>query len=255
MTKSVGTKTRARRRTAARSNPGAISAVGHLAHDLKNLLALINGYAELLAVRLGDHPAAQRHVAEIRRAGQQSAELVRGLLSLNGRPPAELRPLDLNALVRDHAAVLTRLVGDTGRVELRLARGLPPVHADAAGLQQALLNLVLNAKDALRRDGRITIRTTVRAIRGGRGNLAGRYVALTVADNGLGMDAATIGRLFEPFFSTKPAGTGTGLGLNQVYHAVRRGGGHITVRSSPRGGSTFELLLPAETRPGKRSRP
>lgn len=220
---------------------------GGLAHELKNLLSLINGYADLLALRVAADAGAQRQVGEIRDAGRQAAELVRALLTRGERPPAPPGRVDLNALVRGQAEVLTGLVGRAGRVELRLAPRLPAVLGDPSGLRQALVNLVLNARDALGARGRIVIRTDIRLVRGRRtaGARSRRLIRLTVEDNGAGMDAATLRRLFEPFFSTKPAGLGTGLGLAQVYGVVRRSGGHIAVRSGLRQGSRFEVLLPA----------
>ena len=218
---------------------------GSVAHELKNLLSLINGYADLLGLRIKDDAAARRQVAEIREAGRQASELVRALLDHAVRPASGLAKVDLNALVRGDAEVLTTLVGRSGQLELKLAPRLPAVLGDPAGLRQALVNLVLNARDALGARGRIVIRTDVRAVPVGRGARPGvRLVSLTVEDNGAGMDAATLRRLFEPFFSTKPAGLGTGLGLAQVYAAVRRSGGQISVHSARREGARFELLLP-----------
>ncbi|MDP3069758.1 MAG: ATP-binding protein [Opitutaceae bacterium] len=223
---------------------------GGLAHDFSNLLAIINTYSESLAARLASQPAARREATEIRHAGGRAAALTQQLLAFGRRRPFDARPIDLNALVRENAPVLHRLVGPAGRVELELAERAPRVRTDPAQFQQVLLNLVLNARDALGAAGRITIATAVRTIRPGRNRRftdrpPGRYVVLRVADNGGGMDAETQRHLFEPFFTTKPEGKGTGLGLAVVWGVVEESGGTVHVVSAPGAGSTFEVLLPA----------
>jgi CheY-like chemotaxis protein len=158
--------------------------------------------------------------------------------------------IGLNDLVRDNAEILRKLVGDRGRIDFEVSDVLPNVRTDPAQFQQVLLNLVLNARDALRDHGRIVVSTSVRDIAAGMNRrLAdappGRYVTLTVSDNGTGMDADTQKHLFEPFFTTKPEGKGTGLGLALVYGVVQQSGGFVEVKSALLVGSTFEILLPA----------
>jgi two-component system cell cycle sensor histidine kinase/response regulator CckA len=156
--------------------------------------------------------------------------------------------------VRENGAILARLLADSGRLEFDLAADLANVRTDAAQFQQVLLNLVLNARDALRARGRVVIATANREIRGGLHRRVtdtppGHYVAFSVADNGTGMDAETQKHLFEPFFTTKPEGKGTGLGLALVYGVVQQSGGFIAVKSSLFAGSMFEILLPATRAP------
>lgn len=235
-----------------------LDAVGHLAggiaHDFKNLLSVINGYCEMLAASVAAQPQALREVAEIHYAGQKAAALIQQLLAFSRRQPFHARVVCLNALVTANAAILRRLVGDAGQLEFTLAADLPRVRTDPAQFQQVLLNLVLNARDALRGAGRITVATRARELaaplpHGTTTVPAGRYLALSVADNGTGIDPETARHLFEPFHTTKPEGKGTGLGLALAYGVVRQSGGHILVRTTPRVGSTFEILLPSTEEP------
>ena len=235
-----------------------LDAVGHLAggiaHDFKNLLSVINGYCEMLAASVASQPQALREVAEIHYAGQKAAALIQQLLAFSRRQPFHARVVCLNTLVTDHAAILRRLVGEAGTLEFALAGDPPRARTDPAQFQQVLLNLVLNARDALREAGRITVSTRVRELaaplpHGTTTVPTGRYLALTVADNGTGIDPETARHLFEPFHTTKPAGQGTGLGLALAYGVVRQSGGHILVQTVPRRGSTFEILLPATDEP------
>lgn len=222
---------------------------GGVAHDFNNLISVINGYCEMLAAHVAANPQALREVAEIHNAGRKAAALTQQLLAFSRRQPLNSRILNLNTLVGENAEILRRLVGEAGRVELELGENLANVRTDPAQFQQVLLNLVINARDALRDDGRIVVTTANREIRPGQNRRAndtppGRYVSLTVADNGTGMDAETQKHLFEPFFTTKPEGKGTGLGLALVYGVVQQSGGYISVRSALLVGSTFEILLP-----------
>jgi two-component system cell cycle sensor histidine kinase/response regulator CckA len=222
---------------------------GGVAHDFNNLLSVINGYCEMLAAHVTANPQALREVAEIHAAGRKAAALTQQLLAFSRRQPFDARVLNLNDLVRENGAILARLLGDAGRLEFEPAADLANVRTDAAQFQQVLLNLVLNARDALRARGRVVIATANREIRGGLHRRVtdtppGRYVALTVTDNGTGMNAETQKHLFEPFFTTKPEGKGTGLGLSLVYGVVEQSGGFIAVKSSLFAGSTFEILLP-----------
>jgi two-component system cell cycle sensor histidine kinase/response regulator CckA len=223
---------------------------GGVAHDFNNLISVINGYSEILAAHVAANPQALREVAEIHNAGRKAAALTQQLLAFSRRQPLNARVINLNTLVRDNAVILRRLVGQSGEVELELAGDLANVRTDPAQFQQVVFNLVLNARDALQENGRIVVTTANREIRPGKNRRTtdtppGHYVALTVVDNGTGMDAETQKHLFEPFFTTKPEGKGTGLGLALVYGVVQQSGGYIAVRSALLVGSTFEILLPA----------
>ena len=222
---------------------------GGVAHDFNNLLSVINGYCEILAAHVATNPQAMREVTEIHTAGRKAAALTQQLLAFSRREPLNLRVINLNDLVRSSSDILTRLVGDAGVVKFEFGAQLANVRTDPTQFQQVLLNLVLNARDALRGKGRIVVTTENRLIEIGLNRRAedippGRYVAFRVADNGTGMDAETQKHLFEPFFTTKPDGKGTGLGLALVYGVVQQSGGIITVKSELLVGSNFEILLP-----------
>ena len=186
---------------------------GGVAHDFNNLLAVINGYCEILAAHVAMNPQALREVAEIHNAGRKAAALTQQLLAFSRRQPFNSIILNLNSLAHENTEILRRFVGEAGRIDFDLAEGLANVKTDSAQFQQVLLNLVLNARDALRDRGRIMVRTSNRLITRGLNCRAtdtppGRYVVLTVEDNGTGMDAETQQHLLEPFFTTKPARQG-----------------------------------------------
>jgi PAS domain S-box-containing protein len=223
---------------------------GGVAHDFNNLLSVINGYCEILAARLPAHDPSRREIHEVHAAGQKAAVLVRQLLAFSRRQELHPQVINLNRLVRNHATILGRFLGSAGKLHLDLPHDLPNVRADPAQLEQVLLNLTLNARDALRENGRVTISTALREVKYAMNRRVtdtppGRYVQLSVSDNGIGMDVATQTQLFEPFFTTKDAGKGTGLGLAMVYGVVQQSGGHIRVHSAPGVGTTFEILFPA----------
>ncbi|HVU25550.1 MAG TPA: ATP-binding protein [Opitutus sp.] len=227
---------------------------GGVAHDFNNLLSVINGYCEMLAAQVADRPTALREVNEIHKSGQRAAALTRQLLAFGRRQPMDAHVTNFNRIVRDNAEIIGRLLGNEGRLELELAKTLGNVRADPTQFQQVLLNLVINARDALRDHGVVTIATTNREIRPAMHRRVtdippGRYVCLAVSDNGTGMDAETQKHLFEPFFTTKPEGKGTGLGLALVYGVVQQSNGFVTVRSALLAGSTFEILLPEVLQP------
>lgn len=230
---------------------------GGVAHDFYNLISVINGYCEMLAAQVTANPQAMRQVAEIHDAGRKAAGLTQQLLAFSRRQPLNAGVLNLNALIRDNAEILRRLIGEAGRLDLELAEDLANVRVDATQFQQVILNLVLNARDALRDRGRIVLNTTNRDLAVGTRGVdlpPGRYVALKVSDNGTGMDAETMKHLFEPFFTTKPEGKGTGLGLALVYGVVQQSGGTINATSELLVGSAFEILLPAVDAPAQSPR-
>jgi len=223
---------------------------GSVAHDFNNLLSVINGYCEILAAHVAANPQAMREVAEIHNAGRKAAALTQQLLAFSRRQPLDARVINLNDLVAANAEIMRRLIANAGQLDLELGDRLFNVRTDPAQFQQVLLNLVLNARDALRDRGRIVIATANREVATGINRRQtdtppGRYVAISVTDNGTGMDSDTQKHLFEPFFTTKPEGKGTGLGLALVYGVVQQSGGFISAQSALLVGSTFEILLPA----------
>jgi two-component system cell cycle sensor histidine kinase/response regulator CckA len=227
---------------------------GGVAHDFNNLLSVINGYCEVLATKFAGQTAGLDEINAIHTAGRQGAALAQQLLVFGRRQALHPQVIDLNALVRDHAAILGRLVGNAGRMALELSEEPLHVRVDPAQFTQVLLNLVINARDALRDRGRITVATSTRTISAEKNrrqaDLApGNYALLSVRDNGTGMDAATQLQLFEPFFTTKPVGKGTGLGLALVYGVVQQSGGQITVQSELLVGTSFDILLPRDNAP------
>ncbi len=229
---------------------------GGVAHDFNNLLSVINGYAEILAARPSVRRHAAREIGEIHRAGRHAAGLVRQLLAFSRRQSLHPRVHSLNRLVRDNADILAKLLRPDKTLALDLAAEPDRARVDSAQLQQVLLNLVLNARDALATGGEAVIRTRHREITIGRNRRLtdlppGRYVVLTVSDNGAGMDESARSHLFEPFFTTKEPGKGTGLGLALVYGVVQQSGGHIFVESAPGQGTTFEIFLPAVDAPAQ----
>ncbi|HWP35097.1 MAG TPA: GAF domain-containing protein [Thermodesulfobacteriota bacterium] len=228
---------------------------GGVAHDFNNLLTAIAGYADLLLAHLPPGDPLRRDAEEIRRAVHRAADLTGQLLAISRRQVLVPRLLDLNEVVSGMAAMLRRLIGEAIELVLHLDPSLGPVKADPTHLTQVLLNLAVNARDAMPGGGTLAIETgnvllDEAAARRRVGLRPGRYVRLTVRDTGCGMDAATQARIFEPFFTTKPPGRGTGLGLSTVYGIVRQSGGHIEVDSAPGAGATFTILLPrAEEQP------
>jgi PAS domain S-box-containing protein len=222
---------------------------GGIAHDFNNLLTLINGYADLLLVQ---HPGNDC-IAEVRAAGERAAMLTRQLLSFSRKQMNEPHPLDLAAFVTDQLDLLRRIIGADIALECRIEGEDVWVLADAGQLQQVVLNLIVNARDAMPRGGRLTL--AVDRVELGEAELAARdgatpglYPRLAVTDTGHGMDEATRKRIFEPFFTTKPVGKGTGLGLAIVYGVVRQCNGWIEVDSEVGRGATFSIYLPRALR-------
>lgn len=227
---------------------------GGVAHDFNNLLSVINGYCEILTAHVASNSQALREVAEIHNAGLKAASLTQQLLAFSRRQPFNARIINLNDLACANVEILQRLLGDAVQLELALQEELGNVRTDPAQFQQVLFNLVMNARDAVGEGGRIVVTTAHREIKPGLNRRAvdsppGRYVTLTVADNGTGMDAETQKHLFEPFFTTKPEGKGTGLGLALVYGVVQQSAGIITVNSTLQVGSSFEVSLPLVNEP------
>jgi two-component system cell cycle sensor histidine kinase/response regulator CckA len=228
---------------------------GGVAHDFNNLLTAIIGYAELLANRQCEDPTVREHAQLIARAGGQAAALTRQLLAFSRKQLLVPRVIDLNGLVVEMEQLLQRVIGE--RFNLKTIPGARDgrVKADPNQLEQVILNLGVNARDAMPNGGNLVIRTSNIQIDGtAPAHLSnplpsGNYVVLSVTDTGAGMDEKTKSRIFEPFFTTKGPGQGTGLGLATVYGIVRQSGGGISVESEPGRGSTFRIFLPHEDAP------
>jgi signal transduction histidine kinase len=220
---------------------------GGIAHDFNNLLTAIRGYSELLLTSLAGSPL-RADVEEIFNAAERAATLTGQLLAFSRRQILTPEIIVLNQRVMDMSRMLNRLIGEHIAIDLHLATDLWSVRADAARLEQVLVNLALNARDAMPDGGRLAIETANREIDKTQARALevspGAFVELLVRDNGVGIPAEVQGRIFEPFFTTKPKGAGTGLGLSMVYGFVRQSGGTVTVQSEPGRGSTFSLLLP-----------
>ncbi len=223
---------------------------GGMAHDFNNLLTVIRGYSELLLGRPGPTDAMRKDTEEIKKAADRATGLTRQLLSFSRRQFVETKVLDLNALVANMDGMLRRLIGED-LVELSAELDPSPCHikADSGQIEQVIMNLVVNARDAMHKGGRLTVET--RNVRIGEevrldavGVAPGSYVLLAVRDTGHGMDAEVRSHLFEPFFTTKEKGRGTGLGLSTVYGIVQQSGGSITVESAPGHGAIFRIYFP-----------
>jgi hypothetical protein len=222
---------------------------GGVAHDFNNILVIINSYAELALDSLRPEDPLRADLAQIKEAGERAASLTRQLLSFSSRQHRKPVIVSLNTVVAGLEQMLRRLLGEDLRLETRLAEDLGCVRTDPAQLEQVLMNLVINARDAMPGGGALCIATSNTELdaeyqRTHPEVVPGPYVLLAVADTGCGMDHETQARIFEPFFSTKGPGKGTGLGLATVYGIVKQSGGHIGVYSEPGHGSTFRVYLP-----------
>jgi signal transduction histidine kinase len=222
---------------------------GGVAHDFNNLLTVIKGHSELLVDRMKPADAFYGSTRQIMKTADRAASLTRQLLAFSRMQVLQPRILDLNTLVADMSKMLRRLVREDIEFNFRLGDSLGRIKADPGQLEQVLLNLTVNASDAMPQGGKLTIETQRMKVDERHAHARpplrpGKYVQLVVTDTGHGMDAPTMSRIFEPFFTTKEQGKGTGLGLATVYGVVRQSGGFIWVESSPGKGARFELYLP-----------
>ena len=226
---------------------------GGIAHDFNNLLTAIIGYSDLLQDTLADNPPAIQQVLEIRTAGERAASLTQQLLAFSRRQVLQPKVLDLNVIVGDFERMLRRLVGERIQVVVNYASGLWQVKADPGEIGRAIMNLSLNARDAMPDGGTLAIETanvTLSEVDAPAQDLApGRYAMLAVRDTGVGMDAEMQAHIFEPFFTTKETGKGTGLGLATVLGIVEQSGGAIRCQSEPGRGTSFKIFLPAVEAP------
>ena len=226
---------------------------GGVAHDFNNLLTAIIGYAELIATRATSNSLAKQNAELIRKAGEQAAALTRQLLAFSRKQILQPKVIDLNSLVVEMEKLLRRVIGERFDLQSHPDAKNGRVKADPSQLEQVVLNLGVNARDAMPRGGKLIIRTeNVRLDRTTASGISvapGDYVVLSVTDTGAGMDNDIMSHIFEPFFTTKGPGKGTGLGLATVYGIVRQTGGGISVESEVGQGSTFRIYLPQETAP------
>lgn len=222
---------------------------GGVAHDFNNLLMAILGFSDLIMGRPKLDSRVSNYVKEIIKAAERANALTRQLLAFSRRQVLQLQPVNLNNLIKDMQKILRRLIGEDVNLVLNLDQNLHMVKADPGQMEQIILNLVINAKDAMPFGGEILIETANASLDESHAHdqalaIPGDYVGLTIRDTGVGMDAETQARIFEPFFTTKELGKGTGLGLSVVYGIVRQSGGHVQVASEPGKGTIFRICLP-----------
>jgi two-component system, cell cycle sensor histidine kinase and response regulator CckA len=233
---------------------------GGIAHDFNNLLTAILGYVDLMQGSLGETDPIARHALQIRRAAERASLLTRQLLAFSRKQFLQPRVIDLNAVVEESSQMLRRLISEHIDLSQSLDPRLLRIKVDPAQLQQVLMNLAVNARDAMPKGGTLAIVTAnvdlpARALSGNPDFEPGTYVMLAVSDSGVGMDTNTRARIFEPFFTTKRIGEGTGLGLSTVYGIVRQSGGHIHVDSERGRGSRFTIYFPAVSDAAESPRP
>lgn len=222
---------------------------GGVAHDFNNILGIITGYSELSLEKIDRELPVAHNLEQIKNAAHRAANLTRQLLAFSRQQVIVPRVLDLNAVVNDVSKMLARVVGEDISIDFHPSLPLWPIKMDAGQIEQVLLNLVVNARDAMPDVGTITIATSnveldENYVREHEPTIPGEYVLLSVRDTGSGMDEATKARIFEPFFTTKEPGKGTGLGLASVYGIVKQSNGYVWVYSEPGQGTTFKLYFP-----------
>ncbi|NLD72605.1 MAG: PAS domain S-box protein, partial [Chloroflexi bacterium] len=233
---------------------------GGVAHDFNNLLTVINGYSQFMVRRLPEDDPLRHDLEEIRRAGERAAKLTRQLLALSRRQDLELEIIDVNEVIDGMCSMLSRVLGEDIILDLNLAEDLGATKADAAQVEQVLLNLAVNARDAMPTGGALIIETANITLdeefsAGHLGLRPGQYVRVVVSDTGCGMAPQVLAHLFEPFHTTKDPGKGTGLGLATVYGIVKQFGGEIYVYSEANHGTVFKIYLPRADAPPVVARP
>lgn len=227
---------------------------GGIAHDFNNLLTVITGSLELILRQATGHEAITRLATAAERAAERGARLTTSLLSFARKQPLSPEPLDINTLIREFTPLLQRAVGEIVRIEVVLASSVPETNIDAAHCQSALLNLVINARDAMPAGGQLTVATqtvtlSASELTSNPDARPGEFVAISVRDSGSGMTPEVVARAFDPFFTTKDLGKGSGLGLSQVYGFARQSGGHAAIKSRPGEGTLVSIFLPTVASP------
>ena len=222
---------------------------GEITHDLNNLLTIVRGYSDLSLAALKEDDPVIGNIEEIKRATERASELTHQLLAVSCRQILDMKVLNLNTLVRNLEKMLRRVLGEGIELNTLLAEDLGTVKGDVGRIEQMILNLVVNAKDAMPTGGKLVIETAnveldAAYARSHVGVIPGRYVKIAVGDTGYGMTSDVMEKIFEPFFTTKEKGKGTGLGLSTVSGLVNQSGGHIWVYSEPGQGTTFKIHLP-----------
>jgi signal transduction histidine kinase len=238
-----------------------MEAVGQLAagvaHDFNNILTVIHGHASMLLMKLGEDGPHLKSVSEIRQSAERAANLVRQLLTFSRKQIMHFRSVELGEVICSISGMLRELVGEHITLETECAVGLPAIYADRGMLEQVIVNLAVNSRDAMERGGRLNIKSslakfTAESAQASPEARPGTFVCLTVSDTGCGIDPKTLGHLFEPFFTTKEIGKGTGLGLATVYGIVKQHQGWIQVQSELGTGTTFEIFFPVTLATGGR---
>ncbi len=222
---------------------------GGIAHDFNNILTVINGYADMLARRLSPDDPLFKYIGQIRQAGERASHLTSQLLSFSRRQVFQTRTIDLNKLITGMISMIQRIIGEHIEVVTRLAADLFPIRFDENKIEQIILNMAVNAKDAMPRGGKLFLETRNVSLDAAFCHKhpevrEGEYVMLTISDTGVGIDPETMKHIFEPFFTTKEKGAGTGLGLATVYGIVKQAKGHIQVQSQVGQGTTFSIYFP-----------
>jgi signal transduction histidine kinase/ActR/RegA family two-component response regulator len=226
---------------------------GGIAHDFNNLLTVINGYAEILKLKLANTDALGRYADDIFSAGERAARLTHQLLAFSRKQVLTPTVLDLNELLTGTQSLLKRLIGETIEIDLHLDDRPCPARVDEGQIQQVVMNLAVNARDAMPHGGTIVLstrNTTAEEVAEDWPNMKpGRYVRISLEDNGVGMAPNIVEQVFEPFFTTKPRGEGTGLGLSTAYGIIKQSGGYIWADSHPGRGTRFDVFLPCSSQP------
>ena len=241
-----------------------MEAIGQLAagvaHDFNNILTVIQGHAGLMQHTLDAESPHRKPLEQICKSSARAAALIRQLLMFSRKQVMQFRYLDLNETLHHATKMLERLVGEHVQIDFRPQASLPTIHADASMMEQIIMNLAVNARDAMPNGGRVVITTTLEKIHRTASPLdpesrSGDFVCLTFSDVGIGMDTQVLTRIFEPFFTTKAVGKGTGLGLSTVFGIVRQHRGWLEVESQPGQGTTFRLYFPANLQKAERTEP
>jgi len=239
-----------------------MEAIGQLAagvaHDFNNILTVIQGHAGLMQHTLDSASPQRKSLEQITGAAARAATLIRQLLMFSRKQVMQFRHLDLNETLHNSIKMLERLVGEHVQIAFHPQRRMPAIHADSSMVEQIVMNLAVNARDAMPNGGRVSITTSLQTICRAPTPLdperrEGDYVCLTFTDTGVGMDTQILSRIFEPFFTTKPVGQGTGLGLSTVFGIVRQHRGWLEVESKPNQGTSFRIFLPASQQPAQKA--